>query len=71
MPSAASPARHSTNPLKTDRHALPLPSRARIDSSRASRSHPNNWSSARASAAKPDADDANPAAVGIVLRASR
>ena len=68
-PSAAVPARHSTKPSAKLRAALPLPSRANTDSSRGASPQPNSPSTAFASAAKPDADDAKPAAVGTVLRA--
>ena len=69
MPSAAVPACHSTKPSARLRAALPLPSRARIDNSFVSSPQPNSPSAARASAAKPEAEEANPAAVGTVLRA--
>src|SRR5512143_3496094 len=70
IPSARLPARHSTNPVNTERHALPLPSRERMDSSCPFNFQPKSWFSAMVIAANPDAEEANPAAVGIVFTAT-
>ena len=70
IPSALLPARHSTNPLWTERHALPLPRRERMDRSRLFSFQPKRLFSAIVMAANPDADEAKPAAVGIVFTAT-
>src|SRR5262245_59687577 len=55
-------------PPKIERAADPEPRRARIDSSRGESARPAAREAATASAAKPDADDASPDAVGKSLR---
>lgn len=64
------PACHSTNPQKQDLAALPLPKRAIMDSSFRGSDQRKNISRASVRAAKPDADDATPAAVGQSLSVS-
>lgn len=69
-PSARAPMRHRTNPPIRLREADPDPMRAYCDN--ASRvnttSSPKTHATANTSAAYPDADDANPAAVGNVFQ---
>ena len=67
MPSAFAPACHSTKPVNTDRHALPLPRRARTERSDGANCQLNRRFKAIASAAKPEAEEAKPAAVGMLL----
>ena len=64
MPSFRLPACQITAPRYTERQALPLPSLAKIESSRELRRQSNRLSSARTREANAAADDANPAAGG-------
>ena len=59
-----SPACMRTKPPKIERAAEPEPRRARSDSSRGGSSRPAARAAATASAAKPEADEASPDAVG-------
>ncbi len=67
-PSALRPARHSTKPPKTDRLALPEPSRASCESSGGLKRRPAARDAAPASAANPLALLASPLAVGKLFR---
>src|SRR5205823_9961966 len=66
--SSRSPAYHSTKPPGTERAAEPEPRRARRLSSRWDKSRPSAHAVAHVSAAKPEADEAMPAAIGKLLR---
>ncbi len=66
-PSARSPRAISTKPPKIERAAEPEPRRASSDSSLGGSSSPAARDAASASAAKPDADDASPDAVGTLF----
>jgi len=65
--SSLSPICHSTNPPGTDRHAEPLPMRARRESSRSVSCRPAAALAARLRAANADAEDASPAPAGKIV----
>ena len=66
-PLGCSPACHLTKPCHKERLALPLPRRANADNLCSGSCQPIRLFVARVNAAKPLADEANPAAVGTVL----
>ena len=68
LPSGAEPISHATNPPKSERHAEPEPWREMRDSCEEDAGSLYSAASDETSAAKPEADDARPAAVGKLLR---
>lgn len=66
-PSGAVPSRHATNPPKRERQAEPEPWRAMRESSLGDAGSWYSFAREYTRAAKPDADEARPAAVGKLL----
>ena len=66
MPSLLDPLCHLTNPFSIDRDALPLPSLANIDNFLTFKSQPKKSFKAKIKEAKPAAEEARPAATGIL-----